>query len=96
MRFIDNNGASTSCSAPFFPTPNDSQSNFISHELADSSLRAILVPLGKPKQKIDVAVVTRAQKRAQPVMGEGSEKSNESEESPKFAGLPEFLQNAAL
>ena len=95
-RFIDNNGASTSCSAPFLPTPNDSQSNFISHELADSSLRAILVPPRKLKQKVDVAVVTRAQKRAQTVMGEGSEKSNESEESPKFAELPEFLQNAAL
>ena len=95
-RFIDNNRASTSCSAPFLPIPNDSHSNFISHELADSSLRAILVPPKKLKQKIDVAVVTRAQKRAQTVMGEGSEKSNESEKSPKFAELPEFLQNAAL
>jgi hypothetical protein len=82
-RFIENNEASTSCSAPMFSNPNTSQSHFISHELADSSLRSILVPTGKLKQKIDVAVVTRAQKRAQTVMGEGSEKSNESEESPK-------------
>jgi hypothetical protein len=55
-----------------------------------------LVPPRKSKQKIDVAVVTRAQKRAQTVRGEGSEKSNEYEESPKFVGFPEFLQNAAV
>ena len=48
-KFIDNNGANIVCSTPFLPIPYDSQINFISHELADSSLRAILVPLGKPK-----------------------------------------------
>lgn len=42
-RFIDNNGANIGCSAPFFPIPNDSQSNFNSHKLADFSLWAIMV-----------------------------------------------------
>lgn len=43
-----------------------------------------------------MAMVTRAQKRAQTVMGEGFEKSIEYEESPKFIGLLEFLHNATL
>ena len=89
-RYADNNEASTSCLAPLLHIPNDGQSNFFSHELADSPLQSILVPPKKLKQKqIDVVVVTRALNMAHTVMGEGSAKSNEFEEPPNFAGFLE-------